>query len=119
VAHWLGTSPDSLIIYNDIRYGQFVSGILNVHTKKEIKTFPHPVSAVSPDGKYALSINFARLRLTRPDYGYGGDGQDSRKDVPFPEDDGLFMMNLETGNTKLLVSYLNNSYYYITKDDDR
>jgi hypothetical protein len=106
MAHWLGTSPDSLIIYNDIRDGKFISVILNVHTKKEIKTFLHPVSAVSPDGKYALSINFARLRLTRPDYGYGGDGQDSKKDVAFPEDDGLFMMNLETGNTTLLVSYL-------------
>jgi hypothetical protein len=104
MAHWLGTSPDSLIIYNDLRNGKFVSVIMNVHTKREIKMLPNPISAVSPDGKEALSINFARLRLTRPDYGYGGEGQDSRKDIPFPVDDGLFLMDLETGNTKLLVS---------------
>ncbi|MCE5345579.1 MAG: hypothetical protein LLG13_04710 [Bacteroidales bacterium] len=105
MAHWLGTSPDSLIIFNDYREGKFVSVIMNVHTRKEIKTIPYPVSAVSPDGKEALSINFSRLRLTRPDYGYGGEGQNSRKDIPFPKDDGLFLINLETGDSKLLVSH--------------
>lgn len=105
MAHWLGTSPDSLIIYNDFREGKTISVIMNVHTKKEIRTLPLPVSAVAPDGIYALSINFSRLRITRPDYGYGGDGQDPRKDVPFPDDDGLFLLNLETGESKLLVSY--------------
>lgn len=104
MAHWLGTSPDSLIIYNDLRKGTYVSVILNVHTKKEIKVIPYPVSAVSPDGKEAISINFARLRITRSDYGYGGEGQENKKDVQFPEDDGLFLINLESGEAKLIVS---------------
>jgi len=104
MAHWLGTSPDTLIIYNDLRDGKFVSVILNVHTKQELKTIPYPVSAVSPDGKEAVSINFSRLRNTRADYGYGGEGQDSKTDVKFPEDDGLFLVDLETGDIKLIVS---------------
>lgn len=102
MAHWIG---DNEIIYNDYREGNFISVVLDVKSKKEIRTYPYPVSAVSHDGKEALSINFARLRLTRPDYGYGGDGQDSRKNIPFPTDDGLFLINLETGESKLLVSY--------------
>ena len=105
MAHWLAYSPDSLIIYNDLRDGKFVSVILNVHSKKEIRSYPFPVSAVSPDGKYAVSINFARLRITRPDYGYGGEGQNPGKEFPFPVDDGLFLANLMTGEIKLLVSY--------------
>ncbi len=104
MAHWLGTSPDSLIIFNDFRDNRFVSVILNVHTRQEVKVFPFPVSAVSPDGKQAASINYSRLRTTRPDYGYGGNGQDARLDVKFPEDDGLFLADLETGEKKLLVS---------------
>lgn len=104
MAHWLGTNPDSLIIYNDLRAGRFVSVILNVHTKEEIKIIPHPVSAVSPDGKKAISINFARLRKTRDSYGYAGDGQEAFLDTSFPEDDGLFLIDLETGATKLIVS---------------
>jgi hypothetical protein len=105
MAHWLGTSPDSLIIFNDFRKGKFVAVIMNVHTRKEIKTYPYPVSAVSSDGKEALSINFSRLRLVRPDYGYGGNGQEPENEIPFPEDDGLFLINLETGSAKLLVTY--------------
>jgi len=77
---------------------------MNVHTKKEIKTIPYPISAVSPNGKEAISINFSRLRITRSDYGYGGEGQDKRADTQFPEDDGLFLINLETGEAKLIVT---------------
>ncbi len=104
MAHWLGYSPDSLIIYNDFRQGKYVSVILNVHTKKEVRVFPYPVSAVSSDGKKAVSINFSRIRITRADYGYGGEGQDSRKEIQLPADDGLFLLDLETGEAKLLVS---------------
>lgn len=104
MAHWLGTSPDSLIIYNDLREGKFISVIMNVHTKKEVKTIPYPVSAVSPNGKEAVSINFGRLRLTRTDYGYGGEGQEAQADVRFPENDGVFLVDLETGKSKLIVS---------------
>lgn len=104
MAHWLATSPDSLIIYNDFRNERFVSVIMNVHTKAELKEIPYPVSAVSPNGKEAISINFARIRLTRPDYGYSGEGQDSKVNIQFPDDDGLFLVNLETGKAKLIVS---------------
>ncbi|WP_372934138.1 hypothetical protein [Mariniphaga sediminis] len=104
MAHWLATSPDSLIIFNDFRDEGFVSVIMNVHTREEIKTIPYPVSAVSPNGKEAVSINFSRLRKTRSDYGYGGNGQDAKTDVQFPEDDGIFLVNLETGKAKLIVS---------------
>ena len=104
MAHWLGTAPESQIIYNDLRDGRFVAVIMDVHTRREIKTIPYPVSAVSPDGKEAISINFARLRMTRMDYGYGGGGQDARADVPFPDDDGLLRVDLETGEAKPIVS---------------
>lgn len=104
MAHWLGTSPDSLIIFNDYREGKNISVIMNVHTGKEVRTFPHPVSAVSDDGTKAASINFSRLRITRTDYGYGGEGQDPRAEVQLPADDGLFLMDLETGETRLIVS---------------
>jgi hypothetical protein len=104
MAHWLGTSPDSLIIYNDLRENRFVAVIMNVHTREEIKTIPHPVSAVSPNGMEAISINFARLRITREAYGYGGEGQDKKADTQFPEDDGLFLVDLVTGDARLIVS---------------
>jgi len=104
MAHWLGTHPNSRIIYNDFVDGKFVSIIMDVHTKEKIKTIPYPVAAVSPNGKEAISINFSRLRTTRESYGYGGDGQEAKLDVQFPKDDGLFLVDLETGKANLILS---------------
>lgn len=105
MAHWLATNPDSVIIYNDYRQGKFVSVILNVFTRKELNVLPYPVAAVSPNGKEAVSFNFARLRLTRSDYGYDGNGQDAKASIAFPDDDGLFLVDLQTGKAKLVLSF--------------
>lgn len=103
MAHWLATAPDTRFIYNDLVDGKFVSVIFDMKTREK-KIIPYPVSAVSPNGREAVSINYARLRMTRPDYGYGGKGQDAREKVTWPEDDGLFLVNLDTGEAKLIVS---------------
>ncbi|HPM82685.1 MAG TPA: hypothetical protein PLF81_18405 [Candidatus Anammoximicrobium sp.] len=103
MAHWLATAPQTHFIFNDLVDGKFVSVIFDMTTKTR-RVVPYPVSAVSADGKWAVSINYARLRLTRPDYGYGGNGQDARRDVTWPTDDGLWLVNLERGEAKLIVS---------------
>lgn len=102
MAHWLGTAPQTQFIFNDLVDGKFVSVVFDMAAKTR-RIVPYPVSAVSPDGKWAVSINYARLRLTRPDYGYGGNGQDSRADVTWPKDDGLWLVNLDTGKGRLIV----------------
>lgn len=103
MAHWLGTAPNSQIIFNDLRKGKFVSVIMDVHSKKELKVIPFPVAAVSLDGKKAIGLNFSRVRITRAAYGYGGAGQDARAGTRFPKDDGITLIDLETGKTELIV----------------
>lgn len=39
MAHWLAFNPDSLIIYNDLREGKYVSVVLNVLSKKRFGFF--------------------------------------------------------------------------------
>lgn len=102
MAFWLPWAKDT-VIFNDMRNGRFVSVIMNWKTKEE-RIVPYPISAVSEDGTWALGINYARLFLTRPDYGYHGNGQDPKQGVTFPEDDGLFRIDLKTGEVKLIVS---------------
>lgn len=94
---------DNTLLYNDMRDGKFVSVMLDWKTGEE-RIVPWPVSAVSNDGEWAISINYARLRLARPDYGYPGGGQDARAEISWPEDDGLWLVNLRTGEGKLIVS---------------
>ncbi len=102
MAHWLGTDPNRRFIYNDMVEGKFVSVIIDIETRAK-KVIPYPVSAVTPDGKWAVSINYARLNLTRPDYGYDGAGQDPLADTLWPEEDGLFLVDLQSGEGRLIV----------------
>jgi len=100
--HWLPNEKDTFV-FNDVRDGRFVAVIMNWRTKVE-RIVPHPVAAVSRDGRWAISINYARLYLTRPDYGYAGDGQDAREKTTWPSDDGLWLVDLATGEAKLILS---------------
>ena len=97
MAHWL---DNDTFLYNALREGKFVTVIVNWRTGRE-RIVPYPVSAVSPDGKKAISVNYARLRA---DYGYPGEGQDPREGAAWPEDDGLWLVDLESGAAKLIVS---------------
>ena len=103
MAHWLPWAKD-VFVFNDVREGVFSAVVINWKTKEERVLKGLPVSAVSEDGEWAISINYARLFLTRPDYGYYGDGQDPRKTVVFPEDDGLWLVNMRTGVSRLILS---------------
>ncbi len=100
--HWLATAPDRLIIHNDVEGGQFVSVIRDVHTGEK-RTLPRPIYALAPDGRSAVTLNFARVHRHRPGYGYVG-VDDPWADEPAPERDGVYWMDLETGDSRLIIS---------------
>ncbi len=100
--HWLPWE-DGLCAFNDCRDGKFVTVLLNWKTGEE-RIVQRPVSAVDPTGEWAVSINYARLRLCRPDYGYAGQGQDPLAGEMWPEQDGLWLVNLKTGEERLILS---------------
>ena len=91
------------VIYNDREGDHFVSHILNVKSGKK-RTLPGPAYALSNDAKWGIATNFSRLADTRPGYGYAGI-PDKNKEVLAPEDDGIWRMDLKTGERKLIVSY--------------
>jgi hypothetical protein len=93
----------SEILWNDRQDGRYVCHILDVKTGKK-RTIGHPIYAVSPDGQWAIAPDFRRLADTRPGYGYNGI-PDPNRDVPAPTDAGLFRIDLNTGEQKLLLSF--------------
>lgn len=99
---WLPGTEDREIIYNDLREGQFVAVIREVETGRE-RVLPRPLYAVAPDGQSALTVNFSRLHKYRPGYGYPG-VPDPSIEAPAPEADGIFRLDLSTGETELIVS---------------
>jgi hypothetical protein len=92
----------SEILWNDRQDGKYVCHILDVKTRSK-RTIPHPIYNVSPDGRWAIAPDFRRLGDTRPGYGYNGI-PDPNCDVPAPRDTGIFRVNLETGQQRLLFS---------------
>ncbi|MFH0965159.1 MAG: hypothetical protein V2A58_14260 [Planctomycetota bacterium] len=99
--HWLPTAPDRLIIYNDRRDGRFVSVILDIESGAE-RVIDRAVAAISRSGRYALSINFARLAVTRPGYGYEGILDPFQRENR-PPGDGIYLVDLERNTSKLVI----------------
>jgi hypothetical protein len=102
--HWMPTSSDTLIIYNDRRDQRFISIVLNVFTG-ERRELPLPISALSHSGTYAASINFARIYDMRAGYGYATEESGTGSKIEDPKNDGLYVMNTKDGSYSLIVSF--------------
>jgi hypothetical protein len=89
-------------VWNDREGGRFVSRLLDVLSGQE-RTLPLAVYTLSPDGRTALSTDFRRLNDVRPGYGYAG-CTDPFAENPAPRESGIWSMDLETGEHRLLLS---------------
>ncbi len=98
MAQWAPVAADRLIVYNDRQDERLVSVLFDTRTR-ERRVMPLPVYAVSPDGQYALSVSFARVR-----YYYPGIA-DPWGDDPIPKEDGIYWMDLTTGAYHLILTY--------------
>lgn len=92
----------SEILWNDRQGDRYVCHILDVQTKNR-RTIPHPIYCVSPDGRWTVATDFRRLGDTRPGYGYNGIA-DPYRDQLAPGDSGVWHIDLETGQQRLIVS---------------
>jgi hypothetical protein len=81
---------------------RFVTRVLDVETGAS-RRLPRPVYAVSPDGRWAVSADFARIQRLRPGYGYQGI-PDPYADLRAPRDGGIDRVDLRTGACELIVS---------------
>ena len=100
---WMPNQEQEVIGYNKIVNGKFGFVLQNIHSGKIESEYTDPVFDVSPDGRYAISINFARLYNARAGYGYGN-FSDPVADSLCPEDDGIVLLDLGTKSRKLLIS---------------
>ncbi|MEO0553397.1 MAG: hypothetical protein AAF149_09370 [Bacteroidota bacterium] len=100
--HWNPLAPNDEIIYNDRVDDVMASVKLNVRTGQK-DVLPRPISGVSKKGKYALSLTYGRLSRMRKVVGYA-DAVDPFENDPHPKEDGVFSIDLETNETKLITS---------------
>ena len=100
---WFPNKSDDLIFYNTVHQGKY-SGVIQESSSKNIVFFlPRPLYAISSDGRWGLSINFARLQRLRRGYGYSN-LRDLTEGVDKPHDDGIWRVDLNSKEEKLLFS---------------
>lgn len=98
---WLPPDYSTRIIYNNRGPDGFMSTIVDMETGRK-RDLPCPVYAVHPSGGFALCANFERLYFCRPGYNYQGVVK-PEWDCPIHEGDGIFSLDLKTGDRKLII----------------
>jgi len=93
---------DSQVVWNDREEDRFCARLLDVSTGQR-RTIGRAVYTLSPDGRTAVGADFRRINHMRPGYGYAGI-PDPNRDVLAPEDSGIWHIDLETGEDRLIVS---------------
>ena len=107
------------IVWNDREDNRFVCHVMNIHTREK-RTIPWAVYALSPDGKWAVTVDYRRINDTRPGYGYAGLSDPYANELA-PKNSGIWKIDMQTGDAKLIISIaqiaeLENPYDTETKD---
>ena len=100
--HWIDAGHGEEFTFNDWEDGRLVSRAVDPATGST-RTINGAIAAVSPTAPVAIGLDFARMSFCRQVVGYANDG-DRQAMAPYPEDDGLFRLDLRTGEARLLVS---------------
>ena len=75
--------------------------VYDTEQQREIDVLPMPINALSKQEDYALSLNYDRLAVMRPDYGYF-----CHKNIELPSNDtdGIWHIDTATKETTLIIS---------------
>lgn len=92
-----------IILYNCIVDGAHGAVLQDLDSKRFLKKYKRAIYSLSPDGQFGISLNFSRLQRCRPGYGYI-DQPDLTKHIRAPEDDGLWRVDMLSGEVELVLS---------------
>ena len=91
------------VYYNSCENGRFTTVTHDLSTGEKRYT-DRATACISPCGKWGLAVNFGRIYAFRPGYGYAG-FTDEWADVAAPAQDGVYLTDMETGTSRLLIDY--------------
>lgn len=98
---WAG--DDSHIIYNTCEGGVLNATCCDLATGHK-QVISWPIDHVNSDGTQATSFSYGRLERQMPGYGYAVSDDESCPDEYIPENTGLYLVDLQRNERRLLVS---------------
>lgn len=98
-------ADDETMLFNDVDIASWtpLCVVLNPFAGKR-KTFPGGIYKASPDGKRAAHANLTAMRRTQSGYGVVIPDEQVPRNSGLAENDGLYVLDLETGQDRLLIS---------------
>lgn len=106
------------IIYNTKDNNTYQACILNIKTKQK-RFFTKPLYTLSPDKSYFVTVNYDRLFITHETIGYcRKEGKLTNLDL-YPNNDGIFKVDIKTGESTLIISYADLFNFHYVKSMDK
>lgn len=109
--YWNPLASETQFFFNDrdVGTGEVFTVIYDIAKKKRVREYRYqdtPIGngGVAADGSAFLALNYGRLARLRLVTGYP-EALDWSKDEKAPDNDGVFIVNIKTGEKRLLVSY--------------
>lgn len=101
--HWIDAGYGEEFIHNAYENKALFSYAVNPENGKK-RRINAPVAAVSSNGKDAIGLNYIRMWYCRKEVGYFNDIE-NYETSNIPDEDGLFSVNLKTGESQLLLPF--------------
>jgi hypothetical protein len=109
--YWNPKAADTQLIFNDrdLKTNRIFTVLYDISKRKRIKEYryddtPFGNSGVAQKGVFFLGINYGRMARLRPVTGYPG-AYDWNPHTPAPGNDGIFLVEIDSGKKRLLVSF--------------
>ena len=101
----LDADGDEVLVFNDVDADTWTPMVVRLNPLTgETERWPGGVYQVSPDGRTAAAASMEKMRRTQFGYGVLVPDKHSRRNVGAVDDDGLFFVDLHTGERRLVLS---------------
>ncbi|MBI4889922.1 MAG: hypothetical protein HY821_04800 [Acidobacteria bacterium] len=100
--NWNPLDAEDEILFNDRDGAEVITAGWNLRTGRR-RTWPRAIESVGANGRLATSVTYGRLMRLRPVVGYAG-ARDPYPEDNHPAGDGVWILDLKTGRTRLAVS---------------
>lgn len=100
---WVPAFGRGQVVFNTLGPGAYEASAFDLDAGQETTRFCRALYDISADGRWGLSINFARLQRLRRGYGYT-QLPDSHARHSAPAEDGIWLVDLARNDSRLLHS---------------
>lgn len=123
---WNPQQPETQIFFNDVdaRTGVVFTVLYDIRERRRVREFRFGNESianggVAPDGRSFAGINYGKISRSRDVISYPGTSDATAEGPANPTTDGLFRVDIATGERQLLVSYKQLSDLLLDNENNR